>query len=84
MPQLIKTEPLIDVLINFRSIKVIRNPLWYTDRTLNEISLGGLVVLVVVRTIQRNIVKASVSHNVMLREVFDLRFTERFIFYITG
>ena len=39
---------------------MIRNPLWYTDRALNEISLGGLVVLVIVRTIQRNIVKASV------------------------
>merc|ERR1712071_619890 len=38
---------------------IIRNPVWYTDRVLNEISLGGLVVLVIVRTIQRNIVKAS-------------------------
>jgi len=38
---------------------IIRNPFWYTDRVLHEISLGGLVVLVIVRTIQRNIVKAS-------------------------
>ncbi|XP_046451728.1 dymeclin-like isoform X1 [Daphnia pulex] len=38
---------------------VVRNPLWYTDRVLNEISLGGLAVLVIARTIQRNIVKAS-------------------------
>jgi hypothetical protein len=35
--------------------------LWYTDRVLNEISLGGLAVLVIARTIQRNIVKASVN-----------------------
>ena len=42
-------------------MKIIRNPVWYTDRVLQEISLGGLVVLVIVRTIQRNIVKASVS-----------------------
>lgn len=38
---------------------IIRNPLWYTDRVLNEISLGGLAVIVITRTIQRNIVKAS-------------------------
>jgi len=38
---------------------IIRNPQWYTERALNEISLGGLIVLVVIRTIQRNIVKAS-------------------------
>ncbi|XP_059351282.1 dymeclin-like isoform X2 [Daphnia carinata] len=38
---------------------IIRNPLWYTDRVLNEVSLGGLAVIVITRTIQRNIVKAS-------------------------
>lgn len=38
----------------------VRNPMWYTERVLNEISLGGLVVLVIIRTIQRNIIKASV------------------------
>jgi len=37
----------------------VRNPMWYTERVLNEISLGGLVVLVIIRTIQRNIIKAS-------------------------
>lgn len=30
---------------------------WYTERTLTEISLGGLLILVVIRTIQYNMLK---------------------------
>lgn len=30
---------------------------WYTERALNEISLGGLLILVVIRTIQYNMLK---------------------------
>ncbi|KAL3286906.1 hypothetical protein HHI36_001392 [Cryptolaemus montrouzieri] len=30
---------------------------WYTERSLNEISLGGLLILVVIRTIQYNMLK---------------------------
>lgn len=31
--------------------------MWYTERTLTEVSLGGLLVLVVIRTIQYNMLK---------------------------
>ncbi len=30
---------------------------WYTERQLHEISLGGLLILVVIRTIQYNMLK---------------------------
>lgn len=35
----------------------LKNILWYTERVLNEISLGGLLILVVIRTIQYNMLK---------------------------
>lgn len=31
--------------------------MWYTERTISEISLGGLLILVVIRTIQYNMLK---------------------------
>ncbi len=34
---------------------------WYTERSLNEISLGGLLILVVIRTIQFNMTRMRVS-----------------------
>ena len=35
---------------------------WYTERQImNEISLGGLLILVVIRTIQYNLLKMRVS-----------------------
>ena len=33
---------------------------WYTERALQEISLGGLLILVVIRTIQYNLLKMRV------------------------
>lgn len=35
----------------------LKSILWYTERALNEISLGGLLILVVIRTIQYNMLK---------------------------
>lgn len=35
----------------------LRNVTWYTEKYLSEISLGGLLVLVVIRTIQYNMLK---------------------------
>lgn len=36
---------------------MLHNINWYTERTISEISLGGLLVLVVIRTIQYNMLK---------------------------
>ncbi|XP_076268126.1 dymeclin isoform X2 [Rhynchophorus ferrugineus] len=35
----------------------LKNITWYTERQLNEISLGGLLILVIIRTIQYNMLK---------------------------
>lgn len=36
---------------------MLKNILWYTERSISEISLGGLIVLVIIRTIQYNMLK---------------------------
>lgn len=36
---------------------MLRNIQWYTERTISEISLGGLLILVIIRTIQYNMLK---------------------------
>lgn len=36
---------------------LLKNIGWYTERTISEISLGGLLILVVIRTIQYNMLK---------------------------
>uniref|UniRef100_A0A1A9WWJ1 Dymeclin n=1 Tax=Glossina brevipalpis TaxID=37001 RepID=A0A1A9WWJ1_9MUSC len=36
---------------------ILKNVTWYTERTISEISLGGLLILVVIRTIQYNMLK---------------------------
>lgn len=36
---------------------MLKNVIWYTERTVSEISLGGLIVLVIIRTIQYNMLK---------------------------
>ncbi|XP_013105108.1 dymeclin [Stomoxys calcitrans] len=36
---------------------MLKNITWYTERTISEISLGGLLILVVIRTIQYNMLK---------------------------
>lgn len=38
-------------------LQVLRNIHWYTERSISEISLGGLLILVVIRTIQYNMLK---------------------------
>jgi Dyggve-Melchior-Clausen syndrome protein len=49
------------------NLQKLRGIVWYTERAISEISLGGLLVLVVIRTIQYNILKMRVS-----RDHFDL------------
>lgn len=36
---------------------ILKNISWYTERSISEISLGGLLILVVIRTIQYNMLK---------------------------
>ncbi|CAL8119884.1 unnamed protein product [Orchesella dallaii] len=36
---------------------LLKNITWYTERNLTEISLGGIIILVIIRTIQYNILK---------------------------
>uniref|UniRef100_U5EPG1 Dymeclin n=1 Tax=Corethrella appendiculata TaxID=1370023 RepID=U5EPG1_9DIPT len=36
---------------------ILKNINWYTERSISEISLGGLLILVVIRTIQYNMLK---------------------------
>lgn len=41
---------------------MIKNVLWYKEKILTEISLGGLMVLVVIRALQFNISRTRVSN----------------------
>lgn len=43
------------------SSKVLKNVPWYTERSLTEISLGSLLILVVIRTIQFNMTRTRVK-----------------------
>ncbi|XP_037716322.1 dymeclin [Drosophila subpulchrella] len=36
---------------------MLKNITWYTERTISEISLGGILILIVIRTIQYNMLK---------------------------
>ncbi|KAH8391063.1 hypothetical protein KR215_005402 [Drosophila sulfurigaster] len=36
---------------------LLKNISWYTERTISEISLGGILILIVIRTIQYNMLK---------------------------
>lgn len=38
-------------------LQKLKNVVWYTERSLTEVSLGGLLVLVVIRTVQYNMSK---------------------------
>lgn len=38
-------------------LQILKNITWYTERSISEISLGGLLILVVIRTIQYNMLK---------------------------
>ncbi|XP_026313683.1 dymeclin [Hyposmocoma kahamanoa] len=52
---LILTED--DVLIKNVHLITLKNLTWYTERAISEISLGGLMVLVIVRALQYNMVR---------------------------
>lgn len=47
----------ITFLILISNLQILRNIHWYTERSISEISLGGLLILVVIRTIQYNMLK---------------------------
>lgn len=38
-------------------LQILKNISWYTERTISEISLGGILILIVIRTIQYNMLK---------------------------
>ncbi len=42
-------------------LQVIKNVMWFKERAISEITLGGLLVLVVIRTIQYNMTRMRVS-----------------------
>lgn len=42
--------------------QVLKNITWYSERSLTEISLGSLLILVVIRTIQFNMTRTRVGH----------------------
>lgn len=46
------------MIIYFQMLKGVN---WYTERSISEISLGGLLILVVIRTIQYNMFKMRVN-----------------------
>ncbi|XP_053621299.1 dymeclin [Plodia interpunctella] len=52
---LILTED--DALIKNVHLIMIKNPMWYTERAISEISVGGLMVLVLVRALQHNMAR---------------------------
>lgn len=45
----------------FLLFQILKNISWYTERSLTEISLGSLLILVVIRTIQFNMTRTRVS-----------------------
>ncbi|CAH2988004.1 unnamed protein product [Chilo suppressalis] len=52
---LILTED--DTLIKNVHLITLKNPSWYTERTISEISLGSLMVLVIIRALQYNMAR---------------------------
>lgn len=49
--------------------KMLKGITWYTERSISEISLGGLLILVVIRTIQYNMFKMRVSMTFFLHHI---------------
>lgn len=49
------------IFLSLSLAQVLKNVSWYTERTLTEISLGSLLILVVIRTIQFNMTRTRVS-----------------------
>lgn len=46
---------------------------WYTERSLSEISLGGLLILVVIRTIQFNMTRMRVLTIYFIISILSLK-----------
>ena len=45
---------------------MLKNVTWFKERTLTEITLGGLLILVVIRTIQFNMTRMRVIHSMCI------------------
>lgn len=56
LSKLCQTNPINNLIFCF-FVQTLKNIHWYTERSISEISLGGLLVLVVIRTIQYNMLK---------------------------
>ena len=41
---------------------IVKDVDWYGERVLGEVSLGGIIILVVIRTIQHNMLKVNVIY----------------------
>ena len=52
---------------------MLRQVSWYTERPLTEISLGGLLILVVIRTIQYNMTKMRVRRTFCIVAIGDTK-----------
>ena len=39
---------------------IVKDVDWYGERVLGEVSLGGIIILVVIRTIQHNMLKVNI------------------------
>lgn len=49
--------------VTFHLFQVLKNITWYSERSLTEISLGSLLILVVIRTIQFNMTRTRVGRH---------------------
>lgn len=52
---------LLEIIHIFYSFQMVKDVTWYKEKILTEISLGGLMVLVVIRALQFNISRTRVS-----------------------
>ena len=57
--------------------QVLKNISWYTERSLTEISLGSLLILVVIRTIQFNMTRTRVRSCSPVHQLWTLLFSHR-------
>lgn len=44
---------------------ILKSVIWYQERVVSEISLGGLIILVTTRTAQYNLLKMRVSYYIL-------------------
>lgn len=65
----------------FVSTQMLKGVAWYTERSISEISLGGLLVLVVIRTIQYNMLKMRVSCLFQLKAECQMICSNRYLNY---